>query len=130
MFVRPFPEVDRGMYLSWGILPIAVRELGTPLARRLALVGTAEQVSMLPTGVVVHSGEGWDEQARELAVELAKKPPLAMRANKQVLQEAGRGVSDAAARDPERFAATTGSEDFGEAMAAWINKRPPEFNGR
>jgi len=125
-----FPEVDRGMYLSWGILPIAARELGAPMARRLALTGKAERVSALPIGAMYYCGEGWDERARDLAVDLAGKPPLAMRAIKQVLQEAGAGARDAAARDAERFAATTGSEDFGEAMAAWLNKRPPEFKGR
>ena len=125
-----FPEVDRGMYLSWGILPIAVRELGAPIARRLALSGKPEQVSALPTGVMVHCGDGWYEQARDLAVDLAKKPPLALRAIKQVLQEAGTGAHAAAARDAERFAATTGSEDFGEAISAWLGKRPPHFKGR
>ncbi len=125
-----FPEVDRGMYLSWGILPIAARELGAPMARRLALTGKAERVSALPSGAMYHCGAGWEEQARDLAVDLAKKPPLALRANKQVLQEASAGAQSAAARDAERFAATTGSEDFGEAMAAWLNKRPPEFKGR
>lgn len=127
-----FPEVDRGMYLSWGILPRLVQEFGFGLARCLALAGEAVAVEDFAPGAfwLVSEAEGLEAEARRRAEALAAKPPLATRAIKEVFVALGERHGSYVAEDPRRFAQTVGSEDFMEAMAAWFARRPPQFKGR
>ena len=126
-----FPEVDRGMHLSWGILPRMVREYGLPWARRLAMVGERVRIGSLPARAFYLVDEGTeDEQAERLAVALAQKPPLAMRSIKAVLREVTKEDNLATADDALFFAQTVGSEDFQEALTAFFEKRPGRYQGR
>ncbi len=112
-----FPEVERGMHLSWGAVPRLVAEWGLPTARRLALAGDPLDAASLP-GVV--DGDG--DAARELAERLARLPGSAVRAIKAELAEASAGTSDPA-KEVERFADSLAHPDFAAAMRAWISRR-------
>ncbi len=126
-----FPEVDRGMHLSWGILPRLAHEFGPAIARRLTVAAEAFAVDDLPRGSVRIVDDGaLEEAARTLADELATKPPLAVRAILSVFRHADREQASSAASDPELFADTVLSEDFVEAIRAWTDKRGPKFRGR
>jgi 2-(1,2-epoxy-1,2-dihydrophenyl)acetyl-CoA isomerase len=123
-----FPEVDRGMHLSWGIIPRLVSLLGEPRALRLALLSEAVEVSALADTVTV-TGDPPGE-ALGLAERLAAKPPLAARAILDVLRQSQPGLDTAADTDPERWAGTLASEDFAEAMAAWYERHTAVWKGR
>jgi len=126
-----FPEVDRGMHLAWGVLPHLAREYGAPLTRRLTLGGGAIAVDELPMGsVALETPEGVDHAAETWATQLAAKPPLAVRAILSALRAVARGEPHNADRDVEAFAATTGSDDFREALMAWFARRPGVYEGR
>ena len=125
-----FPEVDRGMYLSWGILPDLVHEFGPALARRLAVAGEMLPVSQLPPGVVSIVDDDADRAGAALAGELAAKPPLAVREILQVLHALTRGDDSAVREDAQRLADSFASEDFLEAISAWMEKRTPQYRGR
>jgi enoyl-CoA hydratase/carnithine racemase len=116
-----FPEVDRGMHLSWGILPIVARELGAGTARRLTVAGEP----LTSAGRPDFAREDSDPlgAALDWARNLAAKPPLAVRSILATLQQ---GHAD---DDPARFAATTQSADFVEAMTAYAQKRPGRYGG-
>lgn len=123
-----FPEVNRGMHLSWGVLPRLVGRFGTPLAMRLALTGAAVACAELPPAIVCVADA--ESAANALAQDLAAKPPLAVRAIKHVIGAAAERLQETAANDPALFASTIGSEDFTEAMAAFFEKRPGRYSGR
>ena len=123
-----FPEVERGMHLSWGILPILAREVGAPTARSLTLACERTEVEGLPPGAV-RVEEDPDGAARALVDRLASFPPLAVRSTLGVLRIAQTGVPGAAAGDARAFAETTGSEDFAEAIAAWMERRAGRYRG-
>lgn len=126
-----FPEVDRGMHLAWGILPHLAREYGAPLTRRLTLGGASVPVEQLPVGSVALEAPGaTDSAARAWAELLAGKPPLAVRAILSALRAIARGEPHNADLDVEAFAATTGSDDFREALMAWFDRRPGVYAGR
>jgi methylglutaconyl-CoA hydratase len=125
-FSIQFPEVDRGMHLSWGILPRLTREFGWPATRRLALAGEILRSGDLPAGVATMAPDP-EQAANDFAARLAAKPPLAVRSIKKVLTQVANGHP--AAEDAGLFAETVGSADFAEAMAAWFEKRPGKYEG-
>ena len=126
-----FPEVDRGMHLAWGILPHLAREYGAPVTRRLTLGGRPISVQQLPVGSVsLEDADQVDQSARQWSTQMAAKPPLAVRAILSALRAIARGEPHDADLDIEAFAATTGSEDFREALMAWFDRRDGVYEGR
>jgi enoyl-CoA hydratase/carnithine racemase len=90
------PEVDLGIPVGWGGVPLLVAELGPSLARDLVLTcrrfGAAEAhqagfVSRMAAPDRVH------EAARELAIELASKPVAAVTRSKQQFRDALTGLA-------------------------------------
>lgn len=69
--------------------------------------------------------------AQALAEEIARNPPLTVRGVKQVLDySAGKSVDDGLAYVAAWNSAFLASEDLGEAVAAFAQKRAPKFSGR
>jgi enoyl-CoA hydratase/carnithine racemase len=74
--------------------------------------------------------KAWREKAMDLALVIAKRPPVAVRLGKQAVN--GAFESDLAnGLDYERrlFELAMATEDRVEGMTAFIEKRPPEFKG-
>jgi len=123
-----FPEVARGMHLSWGIVPRIVAAFGPHWAHWLAVGGQPIRVSELGDGVA-RIGESPGEDALRWAAHLAKLPPLAVRHIREVIAGSSTAVRRAGNVDPARFSETIQSADFAEAMAAWFEKRTGVFKG-
>lgn len=71
------------------------------------------------------------EGARALASEIAQNPPLTVRGTKEVLNFARhRQLRDGLEYVAAWNSAFLASEDLGEAMAAFMEKRPPKYRGR
>jgi enoyl-CoA hydratase/carnithine racemase len=124
-----FPEVDRGMHLSWGMIPRLTRVFGLTMAKRMALAGERIAAHALPPGTVRVETDPRGA-ALHLAGEMAGRPPLAVRAIKKVFLEMARGNPNPAAGDAKLFAETVGSKDFSEAVAAFFEKRLGRFEGK
>jgi enoyl-CoA hydratase len=92
-------------------------------AARAAEIGLVNHVSPDPEAVVA--------DARALATEIASNSPLAVRGTKAVLAASeGRPVTEGLSFVATWNAGALGSEDLAEAMAAFMEKRPPVFTGR
>jgi enoyl-CoA hydratase/carnithine racemase len=71
------------------------------------------------------------EEALALAGLLAQRPPLAVAAIKRAVQRGLDGGLDAGLRrEQEEFGRLLGSEDAGEGLSAFLEKRPPTWRGR
>ncbi len=124
-------EVDLGIIPGWGGTQRLPRLVGDELARRMIYFG--ERVDAqdareygLVGEVVAH--DELREYVAGLAAELAGKPRHAMAAAKEALALERRGDPEAGlAFERRAWSGLFGSHDQREGMAAFVEKREPEF---
>ena len=124
-------EIDLGIIPGWGGTQRLPALVGDEVARRLIFLGeridAAEAAEVGFVGEVVSDAE-FDDRIDELAGELAAKPATALRAAKEALNAAGEGsAATGLALERRAWAGLFGTHDQREGMAAFLEKREPEF---
>jgi enoyl-CoA hydratase len=128
------PEVKIGIIPGAGGTQRWARTAGKARAMEAVLIGdpirAAEAERMGLVNRVVPDGACLQE-AKRLARKIAERPPLAVRAAKEAVNQALE-LSLSAGLDHERklFALLFASEDKREGMRAFLEKRPPHFSGQ
>ncbi len=128
-------EVKVGIVPDLGGIQRLPQLVGEGWARELALTGDdidadmARQMGLVTR--VAKDSAALHEAAREIAARIAANPPLVVAAIKRVMNARWSGT----VADGNREAATLNgmlmqSEDFAEAMRAFMERRPPVFQGR
>jgi enoyl-CoA hydratase len=128
------PEIGLGITPGFGGTQRLPRVVGPGWAKYLVLSGRpirADEALRIGLVQAVFPRQELITQATKLAVELASRSPLAMRACKAAVQGA-LDVDLATGLDLESdlFAGSFASEDQKEGMDAFLEKRPPKFSGR
>lgn len=96
------------------------KDIGADKALRIGLVNE-----------LYDTREALDEAALAMAHEIAANPPLTVRGTKRVLdQNRERAVAESLAYVAAWNAAFLASEDLGEAIGAFVEKRKPRYQGR
>jgi enoyl-CoA hydratase len=128
------PEIKIGVMPGAGGTQRLPRAIGKSKAMEMILTGEpisaaeAERIGLVsrvvPNEVLV-------DDALALAAEIAKRPPLAVRLAKESVN-AGYEMSltDGLAHERRLFYLLFASEDQKEGMAAFLEKREPDFSGR
>lgn len=128
------PEVNIGILPGWGGTQRMARATSPGFAKELIFTGrrvTADEARA--TGLVnhVYPHDELMDRAVALAEEIATKPPWAIAAAKEVVNLALEGdLQGHLARELDAFALAFTTEDQREGMAAFFEKRTPEFRGR
>jgi enoyl-CoA hydratase len=128
------PEINLGIIPGWGGTQRLPRLIGRTASMELLLTGEpidAERALALGmVNAVVAPGELQDK-AFELAEKIASKAPLAVAAIKQAVH-AGIDIPIHDAIDAERieFTRVFDTHDAREGVSAFLEKRPPTWQGR
>jgi enoyl-CoA hydratase len=128
------PEVNFGLMPAYGGTQRLLRLVGPAKARELIFTGNlipaAEAARIGLVNRVVPAGQEL-RAARDLAHTIARKAPKAVRAAKRALRVgADLGLPRAIEAETEAFVSDVlGSEDLGEGLAAFAERRPAKFRG-
>ena len=129
------PEINIGMIPGWGGTLRLPRLIGESRAKNMLLRGkmiTAEEA--LNYGLIAEVYEDVETmrmKAEELAEELASKAPITMRMDKRLVYDAaGKQPTDIAQRDANTLGFLFSTHDAIEGLTAFLEKRPPKYEGR
>ncbi|HEY0301343.1 MAG TPA: enoyl-CoA hydratase/isomerase family protein [Rhizomicrobium sp.] len=128
------PEIPLGMNMSWHAVPRLVSLIGPSRTKQFVIFGErveAEQArewgladEIAPDGEALAAARRWADK-------VAKLPPNAVRMSKQGVNAAANALHQAATfMDLDQYALATTSEDYREAIKAFLEKREPKFTGR
>ncbi len=126
------PEINLGIVPGWG-----------GCHRLPRLIGDARALDWMLTGRMVSAQEAFEaglvvkvvplselsKAARDLAGVLASKPAVATRAILRAVRERAFQPECGKALEAEAFAEAAASRDAREGIAAFLEKRPPNFTG-
>jgi enoyl-CoA hydratase len=124
------PEVSIGIIPGWGGTQRLPRTVGIGRAKELIMSGRlidAEEAFRIGLVNAVFAPDELIAKSLDVARDLAAKSPLVLAAAKQAMNRTLYGDLGVEA---EAFAGLFGSEDQREGMAAFAEKRAPEFKGR
>ncbi len=126
------PESNVGILPGAGGTQRLVRAVGKSVAMDVILSGrflTADEA--LAFGLVARVADDWLGEARALAEAIAEKPPISTRLAKElVLQAFELPLSAGIEAERRAFALALASEDAGEGLRAFLEKRKPEYRDR
>lgn len=128
------PEIPLGMNMSWHTIPRLVSQIGPSRTKRFVIFGErVEAPEALSWGLIDEMCEDGQAVARALdwAGRIAKLPPNAVRMSKQSVNGAANALHHATTfMDLDQYALAATSEDYREAVLAFLEKREPKFTGR
>ena len=128
------PEINIGVIPGAGGTQRLTRAIGKSRAMRMILTGdpiTAAEAERAGLVATVTQDELVVEDALALAAKIATKSPIALRLAKEAVNAAYEmSLTDALAHERRLFYLLFASEDQKEGMAAFLEKREPDFRGR
>ena len=128
------PEINLGVIPGAGGTQRLTRAVGKSVAMEMVLTGEpidAREAHRLGLVARVVPNELLIEDSLALAAKIASKSPLALRLAKEAVNAAYEmSLTDALAHERRLFYLLFASQDQKEGMAAFLEKREPDFSGR
>src|SRR5690348_16350814 len=128
------PETSLGIIPGAGGTQRLTRTVGKALAMDVILSGrrlNADEAVRAGLVARVVARESWLEEAKRVARDIAAKGPIAVRLAKEAVDQAFETPLAAGVELERRsFFLACASEDAGEGLKAFLEKRKPDFTGR
>jgi enoyl-CoA hydratase len=128
------PEINLGIMCGGGGTQRLPRLVGEGRAMEMALTGdmidaaTAERFGLVNH---VFPADQLEAETMKLAEKIAEKAPIALQLSKEAVKFASRSnLDEGLRREVDLFAICFSTEDKEEGVAAFLEKRKPEFKGR
>ena len=129
-----FPEVRLGMIPGSGGTQRALRLIGMTRAKLFMMTGQRIPAARAEAwGLITQAvpDDGLDAAVTALTKELAERPPLALRTLKMVLNRgADAPLETALELERKAYAWLRSTHDYDEGVRAFLDKRPPKYQGR
>lgn len=126
------PEVNLGLIPGYGGTQRLIQYIGKGKAMELLLtadmISAQEAMQLGLVNAVVPSGEEVNK-AREIMEKILTKGPIAVRKVIEAVNAYFTESTDGFHFEVESFGYTTGTQDFREGAAAFVEKRKPNFSG-
>lgn len=128
------PEILRAMNLGWGAIARLVNLVGPARAKEACILAEkVDAATALRLGMIERvAGKGQAvDAARELAREIATRPPVVVQMIKRSVNAYAGALTDVATyADGDQFLLlTSSSEDTQEGIDSFFERRPPVFMG-
>ena len=128
------PEINLGVLPGAGGTQRLTRAVGKSVAMDMILTGrmlSAREALQFGLAARVVAREVWLDEAKRVAREIAAKGPIAVRLAKEAVDKAFEAPLAVGVEFERRaFYLARASEDAGEGLRAFVEKRPPDFQGR
>jgi enoyl-CoA hydratase len=128
------PEINLGIMCGGGGTQRLTRLIGEGRAMEMVLTGDMiDAPTALKFGLVtaVHPAEELEARTMELAEKIAEKAPIALQLSKEAVKFASRSnLDEGLRREVDLFAICFSTEDKEEGVAAFLEKRKPNFKGK
>jgi enoyl-CoA hydratase len=128
------PEINLGVLPGAGGTQRLTRAVGKAVAMDMILTGRMLSAREgLAFGLVarVVAREAWLDEAKRVAREIAAKGPIAVRLAKEAIDKAFEApLAVGIELERRSFYLARASEDAGEGLNAFVEKRPPDFRGK
>lgn len=128
------PEINLGIIPGGGGTQRLTKLIGEGKSMEMILTGDMiDAGTALKLGLVnhVYSAEELEENTMKLAKKIASKSPIALQMAKEAVKTASKSnLDEGLRREVDLFAITFSSQDKEEGVAAFLEKRKPEFKGR
>jgi enoyl-CoA hydratase len=128
------PEINLGIMCGGGGTQRLPRLVGEGRAMEMVLTGdmidaaTAEKFGLVNH---VYPADQLEAETMKLAEKIAEKAPIALHLSKEAVKFASRSnLDEGLRREVDLFAICFSTEDKQEGVAAFLEKRKPEFKGR
>jgi enoyl-CoA hydratase len=128
------PEINLGIICGGGGTQRLTNLVGEGKAMEIILTGdmidaaTAEKIGLVNH---VYPADQLEAETMKLAEKIAEKAPIALQLSKEAVKFASRSnLDEGLRREVDLFALAFSTEDKQEGVAAFLEKRKPEFKGR
>jgi enoyl-CoA hydratase len=128
------PEINVGLIPGWGGTQRLPRFVGKGIAKELIFTGkridakTAERLGLVNAVV---PADQLTAKVKELALELASKPPIAIKLSKALINNSTETYPAVGMwQEAEAFGLVASTEDFNEGVTAFLEKRKPQYKGK
>jgi len=127
-------EINLGLIPGWGGTQRLPRFVGKGIAKEMIFTGkridakTAQQLGLVNTVV---PADQLMVKVKELALEIASKPPIAIKLLKALINNSTEAHPEVGLwQEAEAFGIVASTEDFNEGVTAFLEKRKPQYKGK